>query len=346
MTETLLLGSYTEELPHVHGRAQGLMVAEYGDPIGPLRTVRVRNPSWLAASADGSHVYAVIEAGGGDAGEVAVFSSRDGSLALKQRASSGGHEPAHLAVDPSGRFLIVSNYADGRVAVLALRSDGFVDGLTHVVQHQGASVHPRRQRSAHPHQVVPDGRTGTLLVTDLGLDAVISYALDDSGRLSELGRVALPAGSGPRHLALHPDGQHVLVVNELTSTVAVLARSGSTFVVRSVISTLPAGHSAPNQASAVAVTSVGDAVYVSNRGHDSIAVFAWNAGALKPLQFEPTRGRTPRDVALSPDGALLHVGNQDSDSVVTFERTSTGLLEFRDQFFAPTPVCLVIASLS
>ncbi|KQV26364.1 lactonase family protein [Yonghaparkia sp. Root332] len=342
MRGLLLVGTYTEEMPHVLGRANGVVLAEYDGTIGAARTTPLRNPSWLTASPDGERVYAVVEAGGGDAGEVAVLSVVDGALLLDQRVSSAGREPAHLALDPTGRFLLVANYDDGRVAVLPLRPDGRVDSPVHVVQHRGASAHPVRQTGPHPHQIVPDARTGNILVTDLGIDAIISYSLDASGVLAERGRVSLPAGSGPRHMVLHPDGERAIVANELASTVAVLSRAGETFVVESITSTVPAGHARPNHASAVAVTSDGGTVYVSNRGHDSIAVFSWDDGALRPIQFEPTRGRTPRDFTLAPDESLLHVGNQDSDSIVTFTRSADGRLHYRDEVSVRTPVCLVI----
>ncbi|MCU1410799.1 MAG: hypothetical protein JWR04_1506 [Rhodoglobus sp.] len=339
---TLFIGTYTEPHPHVLGRAGGIVVADYDGAIRDPRTVAVRSPSWLALSPAGTHVYSVIEAGSGEPGQVAVFSRHGGSLLLEQVVASGGYEPAHLAVDPSGRFLVVANYADGSLAVFALRADGLLGRMTHLVSHVGSSVHPVRQAGPHPHQAYFDPVTGRMLVPDLGTDALVGYSLDGEGRLTEEDRVALPPGSGPRHAVLHSDGEHLFVVNELASTIAVLVRTGASFAVESVVSTVPADAEGPTFASAIAVARDGRTVYAGNRGHDSIAVFSWD-GALEPLQFEPTRGRTPRDFTLSPDESLLHVANQDSDTVVTFARNGHGRLAFRDEAPVPTPVCLVIA---
>lgn len=151
MTATLLVGTYAKQMPHVLGRAHGILSADYGEP-----------------------------------GEMAVFSRVGGSLVLEQRVSSGGRVLAHCAVGPSGRVLVVANYDDGRVAVHVLRQDGLVDRLSHIVEHSGASVHPVRQKSAHPHQVRFDPQTSALLVTDLGRDTILSYRLDDSVVLTEV----------------------------------------------------------------------------------------------------------------------------------------------------------------
>jgi len=337
----LFIGTYTEPHPHVHGRAGGLVVADYDGTLGELHTVPVRSPSWLTLSPSGARLYCVIEAGSGDPGQVAAFSRHGGSAVLEQVVPSGGYEPAHLAVDPSGRFLVVANYADGSLAVLALRSDGLLGSITHLEQLSGSGPHPVRQAGPHPHQVYFDP-SGRMLVPDLGTDTLRSYSLDGEGRLTEEQRVELPPGSGPRHAVLHPDGEHLFVVNELACTIAVFVRVGSSFEIDSVVSTIPAGAGGASFASAIAVTRNGGTVYASNRGHDSIAVFTWNGG-LEPLQFEPSRGRTPRDFTLSPDGSLLHVANQDSDTVTTFVRDVEGRLAFRDEVAVPTPVCLVVA---
>lgn len=339
---TIYIGTYTEPMPHVLGVAGGILVGDYAEgAITNLRTVPARNPSWLVASA--THVYAVVEAGAGDEGQVALFARAGRTLEPVQTVASGGLEPAHLALDPSGRFLVVANYEDGVLCVLALGRDGLVEGVSDRVQLAGSSVHPVRQAGPHPHQVLFDPVAGELLVADLGADAVIRYVLGADGTLTEVARVGLPPGSGPRHAVIQPDGEHLFVLNELASTIAVLRREGDDIVTESVVSTLPPDARTPSFASALALTAAGDRLYASNRGHDSITVFEWTGSRLTPLQHEPTRGTTPRGLTLSPDEKFLLVGNQDSDTVVTFRRDDRGMLRCEASVAVPTPVCLVLS---
>lgn len=346
MSTLLFIGTYTETLAHVTGHAKGIIVADYDDrtaSLGECHTAAARNPSWLARSSSASHLYAVVEVGGPDGGEIAVFARAGGSLALVQTKFSGGTEPAHLALDPSGAFLAVANYGDGAVSLFSVRIDGSLGAMTDLVRHTGSSVHPVRQSSAHPHHVCFDVVTGELLVTDLGLDAIVRYSIDDEGKLIWRGRIQLPAGSGPRHAVAHPDGKHFLVITELSNTIVVLARRGSDFEVVSTASTLPEDATGPSFASALAITAKGDVVYAANRGNDSIAVLKWNdfSASLTLVQCCSSRGVTPRDIALSPHKTELLVAHQDSDSVVTFSRDVQGLLTFRESTNVPTPVCLL-----
>lgn len=338
---TAYIGTYTESMPHVRGVAGGIVVGDYADGvISNPHTVPARNPSWLVASA--THVYAVVEAGAGDEGQVAVFARTGGTLEPVQTVPSDGLEPAHLALDPSGRFLVVANYADGVLCVLALGTDGLVESVSDRVQLVGSSAHPVRQTGPHPHQVLFDPVSGELLVADLGADAVIRYVLGADGRLTEMVRIGLPPGSGPRHAAVHPDGEHLFVLNELASTVAVFRREGDEVVPESLVSTLPADDRTPSFASALALTAAGDRLYASNRGHDSITVFDWTGDRLTPLQHEPARGRTPRAITLSGDESFLLVGNQDSDTVGRFRRDDRGMLHYEGAVAIPTPACLVV----
>jgi 6-phosphogluconolactonase len=155
-------------------------------------------------------------------------------------------------------------------------------------------------------------------------------------------RIGLPPGSGPRHAVIHPDGEHLFVLNELASTIAVFRREGDDVVAESLVSTLPPDARTPSFASALTLTAAGDRVYASNRGHDSIAALEWTGSRLTPLQYESTRGRTPRAFTLSADEKFLLVGNQDSGTVVTFGRDDRGMLHYEGSVGVPTPVCLVI----
>lgn len=348
MSAQLIIGTYTESLPHVTGTAPGIITAEFENGrIGSVAVTAVRNPSWLICSSSGRNVYSVIESdhhGGRIGGAVAVL-SRDvssGTLTALQEVPSGGSEPVHLVLDPSESFVVVVNYGDGAVAVFPRRPTGTLGVPTQVVMHKGSSVHPIRQAGPHPHHACFDPVSGDLFVADLGLDAVIRYTFRDDGHISEKSRILLPPGSGPRHVEFHPDGEHLFVLNELASTLALFRRIDSSFSPVWSMSTLPPGFRSSNQAAAIRISEDGAHVYVSNRGHDSIAVFSFEAstGAAEMIQTVSTRGKTPRDFVFCPDETRILVANQDSDTVTTFRRDRSGRLEFVEQVEMATPVCL------
>jgi 6-phosphogluconolactonase len=262
-------------------------------------------------------------------------------------APSAGTEPAHLELDPTGRFLLVANYRTGSVAVFALSPDGRLGTMVDHVQHDGSSVHAVRQTGPHAHQILFDPVTGNVLVPDLGMDAVLLYSLDEAGHLTELrgNRIDLAPGAGPRHLAFHPDQDHLFLLNELDNTLLVLRREGEGFVITDSKSTLPEQFSGHNQTSEVRVAASGRHVFVSNRGHDSIAVFAFDAasGTVALKTVEPTRGLEPRDFIQTPDGLHLLVANQDSDTIVTFAvDESIPSLTLVSTQVVQTPVCLLL----
>jgi 6-phosphogluconolactonase len=348
----LVIGTYTEKLPHVDGHATGILSARYETTgITELAVpAQVRNPSWVTTTPDGRFLYSVVETvefEGGKGGGVVAY-ARDvetGALTLLNTASSAGVEPAHLEVDPSQRFVIVANYRTGSVAVFAREADGRLGAMVEHVQHEGSSVHPVRQTGPHAHQILFDPVTGELLVPDLGLDAVLVYRLGEDGTLRERpeARITCAPGAGPRHLAFHQDGRHLFLLNELDNTLAVLRRDGDRFVRTQVSSTLPDDFTGHNQTSAVRVSASGKSVLASNRGYDSIAVFAFDAATstVTLRLVEPSLGREPRDFIQTPDGRHLLVGNQDSDNVVLFAfDEATPSLSAVSTAEVPTPVCL------
>ncbi|KRC51904.1 hypothetical protein ASE16_02200 [Leifsonia sp. Root227] len=210
-------------------------------------------------------------------------------------------------------------------------------------------MHPIRQTGPHAHQILFDPLNGDVFVPDLGLDTVLVYRLDEVGKLTERldARITVAPGAGPRHLAFHRDLVHLFLLNELDSTLVVLRREGGRFIHTHTTSTLPAGVTDHNQTSAVRVSTTGRSVLVSNRGYDSIAVFRFDPRkhAVELRTVEPTRGKEPRDFVQSPDGGAIVVGNQDSDTIVTFEfDEEAAQLTFSGQVDAPTPVCLRFVS--
>jgi 6-phosphogluconolactonase len=350
----MLVGTYTETLPHVVGKADGILSIDVGETrpsVGGKMLAAVRNPSWLAISADGQNVYAVVETvefEGAPGGGVVAFhrSSTSGTLTLLNTAPSGGVEPAHLALDPTEKFVLVANYRSGSVAVFAREADGALGTMVDHVQHAGSSSHPVRQTGPHAHQILFDPVTDNVLVPDLGVDAVLNYRLTD-GKLTEnaTARIDVTPGAGPRHLAFDPTGRHLFLLNELDNTLEVYERTDDRFSLRSRVSTLPDEFTGHSQGAAVRVSHSGRYVFTSNRGLDSIAMFSFDASAstVSLVHLEPSRGREPRDFIQSRDGRRLFVANQDTDTIETFlVDEDVASLEHLSSVEVPTPVCLVL----
>ena len=352
------VGCYTEPS---FGDGEGITVFRFDPHSGELSLVQtvtgVANPSFLALSADQRQLYAVEEL---DDGAVAAF-ARDpetGRLTFLNRQATYGSAPCYVSLDRSDRYALVANYGSGSVAALPVAADGRLEPATGVVQHEGASVHPERQEGPHAHMVAPapgpelDGRL--VLATDLGTDRILVYRLDDrTGRLLPNDRGPAHAeaapGDGPRHVAFSPDGRTLYVINELASSLTVYDYDAERGAMRprQTVSTLPDDFRGESTCAHVAVSPDGRFVYGSNRGHDSIAVWAVDraTGALTPVGHEPTRGQTPRNFVLDPTGAWLLAANQRTGTLVTFRRDpESGRLTPTGQVTeTPSPVALVFA---
>jgi 6-phosphogluconolactonase len=309
----------------------------------------LENPSYLALSPDRRFLYAVH----GDADYATAFAldRETGFARVLNRAATGGANGVRQAVDRSGRFLVVANYAGGSVAVLAIAADGSLAGQHQLVALPGApGPHPVEQASSHPHDVVFDPSGRFVLVPDKGLDRVFVFGFDQAlGRLADApGWIAARPGAGPRHLAFHPTRAIAWVLNELDSTVTTCrwdAERGTLEPVQ-VMPTLPADFSGASTSAEIAVAPDGRHVYCSNRGHDSIAMFAADAGdgTLTGLGWQPTLGHGPRFIGLDRAGRFLHAANEQSDSVVMFRvDASSGRLAPTGQVIAiGSPVTVVL----
>lgn len=348
-------GTYTRT------KSEGIYRARFDATTGRLGAVELAaktgDPSFLAVHPNGAVLYAIDERsdpaktpGRG----VAAFAidRASGVLTKLNEQETGGPGPCHVDVDPSGRALVVANYGGGSVSAITLQPDGRLGAAGTVVQHTGSSVHPTRQKAPHAHAatIAPGG--GHVLVPDLGIDEVRVYRLDAATATLTAGDPAgakSTPGAGPRHVAFRPDGRFVYAINELNCTVTVYAfdpgRGRMTEV--QTISTLPPGETVrPGISTAeVQVHPDGRFLYGSNRGHDTIVVYAIDAasGRLTLVEHEATQGKTPRHFALDPTGGWLLAENQGSDTVTLFrvERTG-GRLEPTGQTVAvPVPVCAV-----
>lgn len=320
------------------GGYRGLFVFRLDEPDGSLSAVAgpigaEMNPSFLAVDPARRYLFAVNEldeVDGEKSGAVSAYriNPADGTLTFINRVSSKGAGPAHLIVDRTGRFVLVANYNGGTAAVLPIGQDGALGQAVSEV------VFPGHQPRSH--QIVTDASNRFAFVANLGLDTVAQFAFDpETGRLTphDPPAVSLPSGAGPRHLDFHPSWRFAYVINELSSTITALAYDPQkgTFSALSTVSTLPDGVSGRgNTCAEIQVAPSGKFVYGSNRGHDSIAIFAVDAesGALTAVGHQPTQGKTPRHFQLSPTGKLLLVANQDSDNIVAFRvDEATGALE-------------------
>ena len=279
------------------------------------------NPSYLALSPDQRFLYSVH--GDEDYATAFALDASTGQAKLLNRAKTGGKNGVREAVDPSGKFLVVANYASGNVAVLPIAPDGSLKDQQQVVQLQGEpGPHKIEQTSSHPHDIVFDHSGHFVLVPDKGLDRVFVFRFDGAtGRLepTEQGSVKTRPGAGPRHLAFHPTRPVAWVLNELDSTIATYSFDAETGALKplQVTSTLPDTFTGDSTAAEIAVSPTGY-VYASNRGSDSIAwfkVFQEDA-TLKISGWQSTHGKTPRFIGIDPVGRNLYAANEQSDTVV------------------------------
>lgn len=292
--------------------------------------VATANPSFLAVYPNQMFLYAVREITnyyGGDQGAVRAFSIDPaiGMLTLLNEQPSGGRGPCHLVVDGTGKNLLVANYGGGNVAVLSVHEDGRLGEASSIVQHTDSGKNRERRRQPPPHSInlSPDNRFA--IVPDLGLDQVLIYRFDSTKKTllpNDLATVKVNPGAGPRHLAFHPNSNFVYVIHELESTVSVFSYDPDGGALRPIqtVSTLPRNSAGHNIAAEVQVHPSGNFLYASNRGHDSIAIFAIDIinGTLKTVQHVLTQGKTPRHFAIDPTGGYLFAANQNSDNVIVF----------------------------
>jgi 6-phosphogluconolactonase len=315
---------------------------------------KAQDPSFLALAPDGRHLYAVSEISsfeGKKGGAVSAFERdpKTGSLTFLNGASTRGAGPCFVTVDKTGRDVLVANYGGGSVAVLPIGRDGRVEEASAFIQHTGSSVNPQRQKEPHAHSinVSPDNRFA--LVADLGLDQVLVYRFDPAkGSLTpnDPPFARVNPGAGPRHLAFHPDGKFAYVINEIQSTITAFTWDAAGGVLKEIqtISTLPAGFSGQSYCADVHVHPTGRFVYGSNRGHDSIAVFAVDPakGTLTPIENVSTQGKWPRNFGIDPTGSVLIAANERSDNLVVFRiDANTGKLTPAGQSLQLSrPVCV------
>jgi len=321
----------------------------------PELAAETASPSFLAIHPSGNFLYAANEVGnyeGKASGSVSAFAvdRRTGMLTALNRQPSVGAGPAHLVVDRTGQNVLVANYGGGSVAVLPI-DGGRLKPASAFVQHSGSSVNPERQKEPHAHSINVDAANRFAYAADLGLDKVLIYrfnARDGSLVANDPPFASVPPGSGPRHLAFHPNGRFAYVINEMLCTVTAFSSDATRGALTALqtISTLPAGQPVlPTYSTAdVQVHPSGRFLYGSNRGHDSIVVFAIDekSGRLTYVENQPTQGSTPRGFGIDPSGTFLLAANQRSDSVVVFriDRRTGRLTPAGHKIDVGAPVCV------
>jgi 6-phosphogluconolactonase len=304
-------------------RGRGLEIGAADLATGQLTITEsvgnVPDASFLAFAPDRRTLYAVSELKPQGRVTALDIGSDPGRPTVRNTQPAGGGGPTHLSVHPSGRYLLTANYTDGTVVVHPLLADGRIGAATHTVRHEGES------HAAHAHQVITDPSGRWVIAVDLGADSLYVYGLDlAAGRLSLNQQLKLPAGTGPRHLAFHPQGRHAYILSELRSEITVAAWDAGSgrLTPGQTIGTL--GETAPprNFAAEIQVSPDGRFVYASNRGQNSIAMFR-TEGSGERLSFggvTPTGGAWPRHFTLDPSGRWLYVANQNANTVTWLPR--------------------------
>jgi len=313
----------------------------------------IANPGFLAVHPNHRFVYSVSSAriAGQNVGLVSAFllDRPKGKLSLVNQKQSGGSNPTHLAVDNTGKNLLVANYGSGSVEVFPIRKDGSLDTPSAFEQHRGSSVDPRRQEGPHAHSISTDPANRFVFSCDLGMDKVMVYQFDSSKGTLAANDPAfglLKPGAGPRHHAFHPGGKYLYVINELDSTMTAFAYDGKRGALREIqtLTTLPKDFAGKSYPAEVAVHPSGKFLYGSNRGHDSIVVYGIDqkTGSLRLIEHQSTAGKVPRHFEIDPTGNFLLAANQDSGTVVNFriDATTGKLTPLGVVIHAESPMCV------
>ena len=299
----------------------------------------ISDPSYVILSKDGQYLYAV---GGGEGraspGVAAAYRVDGDRLTLQNAVSTGAQWPCHLCLSPDGRALYAANYKTGAITAFEVKRSGLRPYMQ-LIQHVGAGPNPARQEGPHAHWVGFRPGTRDLYAVDLGIDSVMIYQSDlDTGLLSPRGRIQVPGGLGPRHIAFSADGQFAYLAHEMGNAVSAIKLTGEPEIMQT-LPTLPEGFAGESSCAAVKISPDGKTVFVSNRGHDSVAAFdISDDGRLTPAGYWSAFGRTPRDFLPLADGRML-IAHQDSPTLALV-RMRGGQTELISECAIDGAVCL------
>jgi 6-phosphogluconolactonase len=348
------VGTYTE-----HGsKSKGIYAYRYDADTGEIASLglaaEATNPSFVALDPTGRFLYAVNEVGnykGPNSGGVSAFSidHATGKLTFLNEVASRGADPCYITVDRTGKFVLVANYTGGSVAAFPVLADGKLGEASAFVQHTGHGTNPDRQEGPHAHSIDLSADNRFAYVDDLGLDELLVYNFDSAkGSLTPNNPpfTTLEAGSGPRHFALRPDGKFAYVISEMGHTVTVFSSDTASGKLQSLqtVTTLPKDFKGRNDDAEIEIHPSGKFLYASNRGDDSIAIYAIDEskGTLTPIGSVSTGGKEPRSFEIDPTGKLLFAANQNSNKIVVFKiDAKTGLLTPAGKVLqVSAPVCV------
>lgn len=329
--------------------AVGIYVFKMSPRDGKLTLVQVvpaDNPSFLALDPTLTHLYSANEM---TAGRVSAYSIEPvtGQLTFLNSAAANGADTTHVSVHPSAPFLFAANYTSGNFSVFRIQPDGSIGPMTDLFQSvgNGTGPNPDRQEGPHAHQILTDLDARHVFGVDLGADKVNAWNLDlASGKLvpNTVPFAPVASGSGPRHMAFHPDRRHAYVLDELSSTITDFNYDPvrGAFVWLQTISTLPEGFEGANTTAEVRIHPSGQFLYNTNRGHNSVTMYAVDpdTGKLEVLGWKSTEGEWPRGMNIDPSGTFLYVGNQNTDTIAVFQIKSNGQLNQTARVRTPTPV--------
>ena len=348
------VGTYTED----GSKSKGIYAYRFDADTGQITSLglaaETTNPSFVAPHPNGRFLYAVNEVGnykGPNSGGVSAFSidHATGKLTFLNEVPSRGADPCYIIVDKTGKYVLVANYTGGSIAVFPVLEDGKLGETSAFVQHTGHGTNPSRQEGPHAHSIdlSPDNRLA--MVDDLGLDELLVYKFDSAnGSLTpnDPPFAKLDPGAGPRHFVLHPSGKFAYVISEMQSTVTAFSNDPATGTLHRLqtISALPKDFRGENDDAEIQMHPSGKFLYASNRGSDTIAVFAIDPskGTLTPVEYTPTQGKIPRSFEIDPTGKFLFAENQKSDNIVIFRiDAKTGRLTPTGQVLdVGSPVCV------
>jgi len=323
------VGCYTT--PERHGRGNGINVyrVDRGGTFHHEQTLKgLENPSFLAINKAGTRLYSVH----GDRSEATAYAidRKTGHLNVLNRQSTGGYNVIHLDFDASEKFLVVANYGTDTTAVLPIAPDGSLKPYTTLTTVTGTNgPHRREQNNIRPHHNPLDREGKHFFLPCKGGDEVISYRLDKKkGVLVEASRVTSRPGAGPRHIDFHPKKPLAYVINELDSTITTYRKAGAKLTPIQTVPSCPEDFTGYSTGAEIWVDRAGRHVYVTNRGHDSIGVFAIDPskGTLSPKQWVPTHGSVPRFFAFDPAQRFLYVANQGGHTIIAYKVGGDGKL--------------------
>ena len=349
---TTYIGTYTRPEGHVNGQAEGIYrigIDPRTGKLGSKMTVaEVTNPSFLKLSADKQTLYAVSELAreGEPTGYIHAYRTGGKKLREISKLPTNGLAPCHIGIDKSGKFAMVSNYVGGATTVYRIAADGsLTHGVTWTFSEEILGGRPSWLHSAN---FSPDNKT--IALADKGSDQIWLFHLTDDGNSVGLQphkqlSVKVEQGSGPRHTEWSADGRFLYVINELSNDVTVIARNPQRdrYNVIQTISTLPEGYTGESYCADLHLHPNGDFLYGSNRGHNSIAMYAVDksTGMLTSLGQEPTRGEYPRNFSVDARGNFLYAANQNTDNITSYRIGTDGKLTFTgEDFKIKTPVCV------